>query len=251
MKQLPKATLYQFTLEQGLLYFVRESPDCSLHYSLIVPSGLTSQAIRQAHELVGHLGQKKTIKKTEELFYWPNLKSEVCHFVKQCVTCQRFKGEKGLEQQWKDLPAVSQPLERLGLDLTEMVAGNHGYRYSFTIIDHYSRYMKFFILKTKQSPHITQALDNFIADYGQPRTVVADNGGEFVNRELQNFCQKHHITIYYTTPYHPQGNGVTERLHRTLKLVLATLCQGHPPLWPHLLQSCQIILNQAVHTSTG
>ncbi len=57
--------------------------------------------------------------------------------MKQCVTCQRFKGEKGLEQQWKVLPAVSQPHERLGLDLTDMVAGNHGYRYSLTVIDHY------------------------------------------------------------------------------------------------------------------
>ncbi len=36
-KRLPKTTLDQFVLEDGLLYFVREKTDGSLHYSLICP----------------------------------------------------------------------------------------------------------------------------------------------------------------------------------------------------------------------
>ncbi len=40
-------------------------------------------------------------------------------------------------------------------------------------------------------------------------------------------------------------------MHKTLKSVLAALCQGHPLRWPKLLQPCQVIMNQAVHTSTG
>ncbi len=56
-KWLPKATLDQFALVEELLYFVRV--DGSLDYSLMVPRGLTRQAIQHAHELSGHLGQKK------------------------------------------------------------------------------------------------------------------------------------------------------------------------------------------------
>ncbi len=56
------------------MYFVRDKTDGSLHYSLIVPRSLVNSAIQHAHELSGHLGQKKTIKKAEELYYWPNLK---------------------------------------------------------------------------------------------------------------------------------------------------------------------------------
>ncbi len=48
--------------------------DGSLHCSLIVPQGLRTQALQHAHELSGYLGQKETIKKAEEMFYWPNLK---------------------------------------------------------------------------------------------------------------------------------------------------------------------------------
>ncbi len=58
----------------------------------------------------------KTIKKDKELFYWANLKVDVSKYVKECVSCQRFKGDKGLQQQWKELPPVNKPLERIGND---------------------------------------------------------------------------------------------------------------------------------------
>ncbi len=120
-KRLSKTTLDQFALEDGL--FVREKTDGSLHCSLIVPRSLINSAIQQAHELSGHLGQKKTIKKAEEHYYWANLKVDVCKYVKECITCQRFKGSSGLQQQWKELPSVNKPLERLGINLTDMTAG--------------------------------------------------------------------------------------------------------------------------------
>ncbi len=60
-KRFPKATLDQFVLADELLYYVRETTDGSLHYSLIVPHGLRTQALKHANELSGHLGQKKTV----------------------------------------------------------------------------------------------------------------------------------------------------------------------------------------------
>ncbi len=94
-KRLPKNTLDQFALQDGLLYFVREGTDGSLQFNIIVPRSLITKAIQHAHELSGHLGQKKTIKKAEELYYWVNLKVDVSKCVKECISCQRFKGEKG------------------------------------------------------------------------------------------------------------------------------------------------------------
>ncbi len=152
-KRLPKTTLDQFALEENLLCYVREKADCSLHYSLIIPRSLVKAAIQHAHELSGHLGQKKTIKKAEEFYYWANLKVDVCTYVKQCYTCQRFKGSTGLQQKWKELPPVHKPLERVGIDLTDMTDGVQGYRYVLTVVDHYSRFVRFSPLK--QNTHTT------------------------------------------------------------------------------------------------
>lgn len=40
-------------------------------------------------------------------------------------------------------------------------------------------------------------------------------------------------------------------MHQTLKPVLSTLCQGHSLGWPKLLASSQVVMNQAMHTTTG
>eukprot|EP00253_Pinus_taeda_P001426 PITA_01426 len=45
----------------------------------------------------------------------------------------------------------------------------------------------------------------------------SDNGGEYVDNKLINFCTEHGIQMQYTVPYTPQQNGVAERKNRTLK----------------------------------
>ncbi len=132
-----------------------------------------------------------------------------------------------------------------------MVVGSQGYRYVPSVVDHFSRYVKFYPLESKHTYGVIQALAQYVTDFGAPHSIILDNGGEFTSQAFQQFCQQDLITLYYTTPYHPQGNGITERLHRTLKTILATLCQGHPLRWPRLLQTCQATMNVAVHTSTA
>ncbi len=56
----------------------------------------------------------------------------MCQYVKNCITCQRFKGHTGLQQLWKEPPHVSKPMERMGIDLTDMVAEVQGFRYVMT-----------------------------------------------------------------------------------------------------------------------
>ncbi len=102
----PRSTLHQFALWDGVLYYCVTKSDGSVHYCLIVPSDLKALSLELAHSQVGHLGQKKTLAKAEETFYWSNLKSDVCKFVQECLTCQQFKGAPGLQQQWQELPSV-------------------------------------------------------------------------------------------------------------------------------------------------
>ncbi len=233
-KKYHKTILEQFTLKDEILYYEKEATDGSIQYTLVVPHSLKQKTLSQANEQFDHLGQKKTIEKAEELFYWCNLKVDVSNYVKQCISCQRFKGSTGLQQPFKELPSVGKPSERIGIDLTDMIAGSQGYRL-LSVVDHFSRYVKFYPLKSKHTQGVIEALAQNVTDFGAPHSIVLDNGGEFTSQAFHQFCQLHLITLYYTTPYHPQGNAITERLHRTLKTMLATLCHGHPLRWPRLL----------------
>ncbi len=87
-KPYPRSTLHQFALWDKVLYYCITKSDGSVHYCLIVPAALKAEALVYAHSQVGHLGQKKTLTKSGEVFYWPNPKSDVYTFVKNCMICQ-------------------------------------------------------------------------------------------------------------------------------------------------------------------
>ena len=48
------------------------------------------------------------------------------------------------------------------------------------------------------------------------RAIRSDNGTEFKNAVLNDFCADKGITRQYSTPRTPQQNGVVERKNRTL-----------------------------------
>ncbi len=86
---------------------------------------------------------------------------------------------------------------------------------------------------------------------GAPRVLLADNAREFCSEKLKAWCRENAIRLVHSTPYHPQGKSVSERMHRTMKAVLTTLCKGQPAMWPRYLKKCQRVVNSAVHEATG
>ena len=235
-----------------MLYKVIEKVDGSLHNVLVVPRPMKKEALEKAHKnLSGHLGIYKTHKQTEAYFYWQNMHSDVKKYVRECLVCQQYKSGAGLQQLWQELPPVHAPLERVSVDLLDCVNGCHGYRYILSVLDHYSIFVRLYPLRSKNTDEVCEAMEGYVSDFGAPTSLLADNGGEFTSAAFREMCRKFHIQTGYITPYHPQGNSLTERMHRTCKGILRALCQGYPLRWPKLLQKAQTIMNQAIHSTTG
>ncbi len=106
-----------------VLYYTITKRDGSEQFCLIVPATLKQQALEETHAQVGHLGSEKTLAKVQGLYYWQNMTVDVIIYVRNCRTCQQYKDTTGLQQQWQELPPVEKPLERVSLDLTDMIAG--------------------------------------------------------------------------------------------------------------------------------
>ncbi len=49
-KKYHKTILEQFTLKDGILYYIKEATDGSIQYTLVVPHSLKQKALSQAHE---------------------------------------------------------------------------------------------------------------------------------------------------------------------------------------------------------
>ena len=244
-----RSTLANFELFEGVLYYIRVKLDGSLHYCLVVPASLKKAALEVAH--ADHFGQKKTIMKLEELFYWPRYRGDVIKFVTGCRHCQEYKEGKHLRRRWQELPTVGRALARISVDLTDLVNGYQGYRYVLTVLCHFSRYVVFYPLRNKTTEIVTKYMRKYFQTYGRPDQIISDRGTEFTSLDFRKLCEDFGVDLNTTLPFHPQGNSVTETMHRTFKSTIAIMSERNPLAWPNYLDSAAYALNTMVHATTG
>ena len=89
--------------------------------------------------------------------------------------------------------------------------------HSLTLTDVASSWTEARELKTKARRWVLAALDDITAELPfKLLGVTSDNGGEFINRELMDYCQTHHLTFTRTRPYRKNDNCFVEQKNYTL-----------------------------------
>ncbi|GKD48611.1 putative ribonuclease H-like domain-containing protein [Tanacetum coccineum] len=137
-----------------------------------------------------------------------------------CVACQKGKQHKA-SCKTKTVSSISQPLQMLHMDLfgPTFVKSIMKKMYCLVVTDDYSRFSWVFFLATKdETSGILKAfitgIENLI-DH-KVKIIRCDNGTEFKNKEMNQFCEKQGIKREFSVARTPQQNGVAERKNRTL-----------------------------------
>ena len=135
-----------------------------------------------------------------------------------------------------------------GLSSTTSIGGT---KYYLLCVDDYSYYVTIVHLKSKDQAvrTIKQYLTFLKNQYAfQLRTLHMDNGKEYVNVELIDWCQDNGICLELTAPYSPQQNGVAEHANRTLVELMWTMlsAQNLPfHLWTTAVSHAAYLHNRA------
>ena len=79
----------------------------------------------------------------------------------------------------------------------------------------------------------------------------SDQGGSFEGKVIRGLCKLWGVKKTRTTPYHPQGDGITERFNRTLIQMLRTLEPCQKADWKTHLASLVHAYNCTLHATTG
>ncbi len=106
-------------------------------------------------------------------------------------------------------------------------------------------------MSARTAESVVSKLDMVVEVYGAPRVLLADNAREFCSERLRTWCRENWVRLVHSIGYHPQGNSISERMHRIMKSVLATLCKGQPTVWLRYIKKCQKVFTSAVHEATG
>nr|GEV43549.1 retrovirus-related Pol polyprotein from transposon TNT 1-94 [Tanacetum cinerariifolium] len=136
------------------------------------------------------------------------------------VACLKRKQHKA-SCKTKVVNSVTKPLHTLHMDLfgpTSVSSLNYKW-YCLVVTDDFSRFTWTFFLKTKDET--SGILRNFITEIEnlkdlKVKIIKCDNGGEFRNKEMNDFCLRKRIKREFSNARTPQQNGVAERRNRTL-----------------------------------
>ncbi|GJZ12768.1 putative ribonuclease H-like domain-containing protein [Tanacetum coccineum] len=215
------------TIKTVLLRVPRKNNMYSVDLKNIVPKrGLTclfakatSDESKLWHRRLGHLNFK-TMNKLVKGNLVRCLPSKLFKNDQTCIACQKGKQQKASCKS-KTENSISLPLHLLHMDLFGLtfVKSLMKKMYCLVVTDDFSRFTWVFFLATKDETNVI--LKSFITriEYlvdHKVKVIRCDNGTEFKDKEMNQFCDMKGILRQYSVTRTPQKNRVAERRNRIL-----------------------------------
>ena len=219
---------------------------------VVLPMKYRQQIYKSLHNELGHMGAERVLQLAKQRVYWPKMQSDIEDYTqRQCVCLTQRRPRTKPVAPLKSIHSTS-PMELVAIDFLKLDKASNGSEYILLIVDHFTRYAQAYSCKNKSSLTAAKKLyDDFMLKFGIPSRLLHDQGREFENslfKHLESLCG---ITRSRTTPYHPAGNGLVERMNSTLLQMLRTLPEDQKSKWPDKLNKLMFAYNATKHTSTG
>ncbi|GKB39661.1 putative ribonuclease H-like domain-containing protein [Tanacetum coccineum] len=247
---------------QVVLRAPRKDDVYSLDLKNIVPSGgvtclyanTTIDESKLWHRRLGHVNFKN-INKLVKGHLVSGLPSKVFMNDHTCVACKKGKQHKA-SCKAKLERIIRKPLELLHMDLFGPVSVEsiNKKRYCLVVTDDFSRFSWVFFLATKDET--SEILCKFIIGLENQlnhnvKIIRCDNGTEFKNHAMNEFCAKKGIKREFSVARTPQQNGVAERKNRTLIEAARTMLADSLlpiPFWAEAVNTACYVLNRVLVT---
>ena len=221
--------------------------------ALVIPDDalLKQECIASVHDspYCGHYGVKKTLKSAAALYWWPGLSTAVAAYVSTCDSCQRNKVSTqqaaGLLQ---PLPVPGSRWESVSMDLiTQLPTTTTGYDAIVVFVDRLTKMVHAAPCKTTiDAPGLAALfLTEVFRHHGLPKTLITDRDARFTSDFWRALCASLGVQQCMSSAYHPQTDGQTERMNRTLEEVMRHYIAPLHDNWDALLPCLEFAINNA------
>ncbi|KAK1602139.1 hypothetical protein QYE76_017182 [Lolium multiflorum] len=182
--------------------------------------------------LMGHFGREKTLLMLADHFYWPKMRRDVDRYVKRCITCNKSKSKLKPHGLYTPLPAPTTPWEDISMDFVlGLPRTKRGHDSIFVVVDRFSKM-------------------EIVRLHGVPKTIVSDRDVKFMSYFWKTLWRKLGTKLLFSTTCHPQTDGQTEVVNRTLSQLLRSMIKKNLKEWEECLPHVEFAYNRAVHSTT-
>ncbi|GJU69684.1 putative reverse transcriptase domain-containing protein [Tanacetum coccineum] len=209
-------------IESNLMLQIKEAQ--RMTYRLCVPNdqALREKVMTEAHSspFTIHPGSTKMYRDLKQYFWWNGMKQDVATFVSKCMTCQQVKIEH------QRASGLLQPLEIPMWKWDEIS-------------------MDFRVLQVAEIFPGQKSLDLHV----NPTSIVSDRDPKFTSRFWKGLQKAWGTRLKFSTAFHPQTDGQSERTIQTLEDMLRACALEWTGSWDEYLCLVEFAYNNSWHAS--
>jgi hypothetical protein len=175
---------------------------------------------------MGHFGVKKIEDVLAAHFFWPKMRRDVERYVSRCTTCNKAKSRLNSHGLYMPLRIPNVPWEDISMDFVLELPRTKGERDSiFMVVDCFSKMAHF--IPCHKSDIASYVADLFFTEiihlHVVPNTIVSDRDAKFLSYFWITLWFKLGAKLLFSTTCHPQTDGQTEVVNRTLSTMLQAI----------------------------
>ncbi len=243
----------KFTIKLGILYRVSKNPTTKKNnFQYVVPVALRGLVLKGVHDDAGHQGQHRTLWLARQRFYCNSMENDIKLYVSQCKRCVLSKTPEPEARAPLVSITTTAPLELVCIDFWTAEDVNNKSVDVLVITDHFTKLVCAYVCPNQTAKSVAHVLwNNLFCIYGFPARIHSDKGANFESSLIAEMLKLSGVSKSRTTPYHPMGNGQTERFNHTLGDMISSLPPRSKVNWPQMLNTLTFSYNCTRHETTG
>jgi transposase InsO family protein len=240
---------YLFVSSRNVLYI---KPRRSNRYKVFVPESIVTFLMLDTHEGMGHPSVERMMGLLEPYVYWRQMRNSLKLHVRRCMICATRQGQGQMHR----APMTSIQVEavkfgRVFADVVKLGESRTGFKYILTVVDNFTKWVECYPMRTQSAQETAYWMKQYLTRWDMVRSLLTDNGANFKAEIFEVMLKESGVRHLYTSPYWPQGDGLSERTHRTILNMLSKHCLKSRIDWCEKLQEVVMWHNKMPNKSTG
>lgn len=240
-----------FAVIDDILYFIDSKPQGRKR--AVVPAHLQEQILRENHGgiMAGHFSGDRLYKLVSRHWWWETLYKDAITYCRNCPECAIVSGVGRINHPPLHPIPVHRPFQIWGVDIMELPTTTKGNKYVVVFQDLFTKWPLVFAAPDQKATRIAKLLaEEVVPMFGCPECLLSDRGTNLLATVMQDVCKLMGITKLNTTAYHPQCDGLVERMNRTLKAMLRKHTAKFGKQWDTFLPGVLWAYRNMPHEST-
>ena len=242
-----------FTVEKGLLMFIKEQEGCSLRY-VVIPKSYRDLFIWYVHDhpTSGHRGIDITYKIAAQSAFWINMFTDIKDYVQRCIVCCHHLPKRCLYKAPLRPRLTLSPWSHVMIDFVgPLVKSARGNQYCLVLVDLFSKYVEALPTRNMEAETVAKMLVHHVfSRWGLPTKMSSDQGTHFTAKVIQELCKMLEIKQNFHISWHPESGGAVERTNKTIMEILKKYVKGSGKDWDLHLPLVLMAMRSTPHSTT-